>query len=141
MTITWCDRSAKYSYNDNHYNMLSCFSHSCLTLCDAMDCSLPGSSIHGILQVRILEWIAISSSRGSSRPRDWSFISYIYLHWQVGSLPLASPGKNITIYECTKLTYFHVKCKQYYISNTLQQRLGKGWIYFPGLWLYSVPYN
>ena len=37
----------------------------CLTLCDPMDCSLPGSSVHGILQARILEWVAISSSRGS----------------------------------------------------------------------------
>ena len=41
---------------------------SCLTLCDPMD--LPGSSVHGILQARILEWVAISFSRRSSRPRD-----------------------------------------------------------------------
>ena len=41
---------------------------SCLTLCDPMNCSLPGSSIHGILQARILEWVAMPSSRGSSRP-------------------------------------------------------------------------
>ena len=47
----------------------------CLTLCDPMDCSLPGSSIHGILQVRILEWVVISFSRGSSQPRDQTFIS------------------------------------------------------------------
>ena len=40
------------------------------TLCDPMDCSLPGSSIHGILQARILEWVAMLSSRGSSQPRD-----------------------------------------------------------------------
>ena len=39
-------------------------------LCDPMDCSLPGSSIHGISQARILEWLAISFSRRSSRPRD-----------------------------------------------------------------------
>ena len=47
---------------------------SCPTLCDPMDCSLPGSSVHGILQARILEWGAISFSRGSSQPRDrtWS---------------------------------------------------------------------
>ena len=38
-----------------------------LTLCDPVDCSLPGSSIHGILQARVLEWVAISFSRGSSR--------------------------------------------------------------------------
>ena len=42
----------------------------CLTLCDSLDCSLPNSSIHGILQARILEWVAISFSRGSSRSRD-----------------------------------------------------------------------
>ena len=41
-----------------------------LTHCDPMDCSLPGSSIHGIFQARVLEWIAISFSRGSSQPRD-----------------------------------------------------------------------
>ena len=39
---------------------------SCLVLCDPMDCSPPGSSVYGILQARVLEWVAISSSRGSS---------------------------------------------------------------------------
>ena len=43
---------------------------SCLTLFDPMDCSPPGSSVHGILQARILEWVAISISRGSSKLRD-----------------------------------------------------------------------
>ena len=43
---------------------------SCLTLCDLMDYSLPGSSVHGILQARILKWVAMPSSRGSSQPRD-----------------------------------------------------------------------
>ena len=43
---------------------------SCPTLCNSMDCSLPGSSIHGILQARVLEWDAISFSRGSSWPGD-----------------------------------------------------------------------
>ena len=42
----------------------------CPTLCDPMDCSPPGSSVHGILQARTLEWVAISSSRGSSQPKD-----------------------------------------------------------------------
>ena len=42
----------------------------CPTLCDPLGCSLPGSSVHGIFQARILEWVAISSSRGSSWPRD-----------------------------------------------------------------------
>ena len=43
---------------------------SCLTLCDPMDCSLPGSTVCGLFQARILEWVAISFSRRSSRPRD-----------------------------------------------------------------------
>ena len=42
----------------------------CPTLCDPMDCSLPGSSVHGILQARILEWVAVPSSRGPSRSRN-----------------------------------------------------------------------
>ena len=46
-------------------------------LCDPVDCSLPGSSIHGIFQARILEWVAISFSRRSSRPRDWTQVSRI----------------------------------------------------------------
>ena len=50
---------------------------SCLTLCDPRDCSLPGSSVHGIFQARVLEWVAISFSRGSSQPRDWALASHI----------------------------------------------------------------
>ena len=52
------------------YMCVCSVAESCLTLCDPVDCSLQGSSVHGILQARILEWVAISSSRGSSRPRD-----------------------------------------------------------------------
>ena len=54
----------------------------CVTLCDPMDCSLPGSSVRGILQARILEWIAISFSRGSSWPRDRTWVSCKNL-WQI----------------------------------------------------------
>ena len=50
---------------------------SCPTLCNPMDCSLPGSSIHGILQARVLDWVAISFSRGSSQPRDRTWVSRI----------------------------------------------------------------
>ena len=50
---------------------------SCPTLCDPMDCSPPGSSVLGIFQARVLEWIAISFSRGSSRPRDRTRVSRI----------------------------------------------------------------
>ena len=50
---------------------------SCPTLCDPMDYSLPGSSIHGIFQARVLEWVAISFSRGSLWPRDQTQVSHI----------------------------------------------------------------
>ena len=52
-------------------------SQSCLILCDPMDYSLPGSSVHGIFQTRTLEWVAISFSRRSSQPRDWTLVSRI----------------------------------------------------------------
>ena len=49
----------------------------CPTLCNPMDCSLPGSSIHGIFQTRVLEWVALSFSRRSSQPRVWTQVSHI----------------------------------------------------------------
>ena len=54
----------------------SMLSHS-LNLCDSMDCSLPGSSVHGIFRARILEWIAMPSCSGSAQPRDWTHISCV----------------------------------------------------------------
>ena len=50
----------------------------CPTLCNPMDCSTPGSSVHGISQERILEWVVISFSRGSSQPRDRTRVSCVY---------------------------------------------------------------
>ena len=64
---------------------------SCQTLRDPMDCSLLGPFVHGIFQTKILEWVAVSSSRGSSQQRDWTSISCL-LYWQAGSLQ-APPGK------------------------------------------------
>ena len=49
----------------------------CLIVCKPMDCSPPGSSVHGILQARILEWVALPSSRGSSQRRDQTHLSYV----------------------------------------------------------------
>ena len=62
--------------------------------CNPIDCSPPGSSVHGILQARIQKWVAISSSRGSSRPGDRTCVSYL-LHWQAGSLLVAPYGKPV----------------------------------------------
>ena len=64
-------------------------SQSCLTLCDPVDCSLPVSSVHGIFQARVLEWVAISFSRGSSQPRDQTWVSHTagrhFTIWATGS--------------------------------------------------------
>ena len=60
---------------------------SCLILCNAMDCSPPASSVHGISQARILEWVVISFSRGSSRPRI-ELSCLVFPAWQADSLPL-----------------------------------------------------
>ena len=77
---------------------------SCLTLCDPMDCSLPGSSLHGSLQARVLEWGAISFSRGSSQLKDQTRVSRIpgrrFNLWATReanhllTLPKSLPGKN-----------------------------------------------
>ena len=64
---------------------------SCSTLWDPMDCSRPGSSLHGILQARVLESVAISFSRGSSQPRDWTRVS----HTVADALPTEPPGKSM----------------------------------------------
>ena len=64
--------------NSAALTVLACsVAQSCLTLCDPMDCSPPGSSVHGVFPTRILEWIAIPFSRGSSWPRDRSPVSCI----------------------------------------------------------------
>ena len=78
------------------------------TLCEPMDCSPPGSSVHGILKARIPEWVAITSSTGSSQPRDWTWVSCIAggfftvsatreaqrkHHWPPRKVIMKTPGK------------------------------------------------
>ena len=83
--------------NSTIFSSVKHIEHVCMLnrvqLCNSMDCSLPGFSVHGTLQARILEWIAISFSRGSSQPRDR------LLHWWVDSLSLSHLGlpKHIVI--------------------------------------------
>ena len=78
------------------------------TLCDPMNCSPPGSSVRGIPQARILEWVAMPSTRGSSQPRDQIHISYVP---QVGSLPLAPSGKSLCIIYLIKYFLMLIKIK------------------------------
>ena len=69
----------------------------CPTLCDPLDYSLQGSSIHGIFQARVLEWVAISFSRGSFWPRDWTQVSSIASKM---ILPSEPPGKQKAASRC-----------------------------------------
>ena len=81
---------AKYSYfkyvasfnphsipMSRYYAVLCLVTQSYPTLCDPMNCSPPGSSVHGILQARIVEWVAMPSSRGSFQPKDRTQVSHI----------------------------------------------------------------
>ena len=79
--------------------VLRCSVMSCLTLFDPMDSRMPGSSVHGILQARTLEWVAMTSSRGSSHPGIKPRFSTL----QADSVPAELPGKPIYIFYMWKL--------------------------------------
>ena len=86
-----CFKSSQLKFSQCYYILYCCAKslQSCLTLCDPMDCSLPGFTIHGILQARILEWVAMPSSRGSSPLRDGTQVSYVsYIGRQVLGKPM-----------------------------------------------------
>ena len=89
--FTWWQLSDKSSPTTKHKERRkeSEVIQSCLTLCDPVNCSLPGFSVQGILQARLLEWVAISFSRGSSPPRDQPR----YPALQADALPSEPPGK------------------------------------------------
>ena len=104
-----------------NYKMGYCpvFSHQlCLTLCDPMDCSPPGSSVHGILQARILEWVAIPFSRGSFLPGDQTCAAYISCI-DGGFLTTEPPGKSFP--EAT--TFQLVTLKNMYGLNVARNSL------------------
>ena len=94
------------SLNESH-RVCVLVTRSCLTFCDLMDCSPPDSSVRGILQARILEWVAISFSRGSSQPRDWTRVSHVASRfftiwatreaWGCGHLPADELSSNVCI--------------------------------------------
>ena len=111
---------------------------SCPTLCDPMDCSLPGSSIHGIFQAIVLEWIDISFSRGSSQPRDWTRVSCTvdrcFTVWATREVPVLSnlhTNQSDLLIIQILLNHMLVKSGQYFpvackIENLV--RLTKQWL-------------
>ena len=72
------------------------------TLCDPIDCNLPGSSVHEIFQAIVLEWIAIPFSRGSSQPRAWTWVSHIvdrcFTIWATREVPIIKKIKQWICY-------------------------------------------
>ena len=87
---------------------------SCTTICDPMDCSLPGSSIHGIFQARVLESVVISFSRVSSWPRDWTWVSCIAgRHYHLSQQE--SPQFSSVAQLC--LTLCHPMNRSYFMAN------------------------
>ena len=94
---------------DNHY-LSACVVLSHVRLCDPMDCSLPDSSFHGILWARILEWVTMPSSRGSSWPTDWTCVS-----WIAGRFLLSHWGSPVCIWACIWL-YSRASTHQYSIK-------------------------
>ena len=82
-------------------------SWSCLTLCNTMVYSLPGSSVHGIFQARLLGQVAISYSSGSSWPRDWTCISCIGSEFFTTEPP-GEPTTTMTTNRLKYLKYFHI---------------------------------
>ena len=106
---TWSQKSRLNSHTDREteVHLPSCFHfkgmsprplhkhakslQSCPTLCNPMDHSLPGFSVHGILQARILEWAAMPSSQGIFPTQELNPHLLCLLHWQAGCLPLVPP--------------------------------------------------
>ena len=96
-----------------------------------MDCSLPSSSVHGISQARMLEWVAMPSSRGSSAPRDRTCNPWHLLHWQAGSLSLCqlgslrpNPTDGFTI---SHYFFAHIPCSSYSRQLTVELLPIKAW--------------
>ena len=95
----------------NIYEVLACVHakslQSCPALCDPVDWSSSGLSLYGILQARILAWVAMPSSRRSFQPRDWTLVSCV-LYWQVSSLPPVAPGKPMKCFSSVQFSYLVV---------------------------------
>ena len=99
----------------------------CPTVCDPVDCSLPGSSVQGIFQARILEWVAISFSRRSSWPRDWTQLSCIvgrrFTVWATRDTA-EPPGK---LWILKPLPMFKIGCLDYWVVGGF---IYSGWKFF-----------
>ena len=108
-----------------------------------MDCSPPGSSVHGILQARILEWVSVPSSRGSSWSVDQTCVSYVSCIGRKVLYHLASPGKTLYIlYRYKKLykyIYIYYTDTQTFIIKEISQMNREGkYMFHYGMFIYNM---
>ena len=115
------------TFHLNQLCMPECLvTQSSLTVCYPMDCSLPGSSVHGILRARIPEWVAIPFSRGSSQPRDWAWVSYIagrfYTVWVTKTAILTSQlvSWQVFSFHHSQYTQYTPSCTELCQTNLLK---------------------
>ena len=134
-TGTWKDGQHYLSLSESEV------AQSCPTLCDPMDCSLPGSSIHGIFQAIVLDSVSISFSRGSSPPRDWTRVSCIvdrrFTIWAIREDLMACQNANENNNEISP----HTHQDDYYLNPRKQQSrwgCGEVEILVPCWWEYKM---
>ena len=98
----------------------------CPTICDPMDCSPPGSLVHGIFQAWKLEWVAISFSRGSSGPRDRTQVSRIvgrrFTVWATREAPGLGSNKSVWIYLLVHICFILVALSKIFLSENLTRK-------------------
>ena len=113
-TLTFIWYLYHYVFNTISRDKQSEVTQSCPTLCDPVDCSPPGSSLHGILQARTLEWVSIFFSMGSSQPRDGTRVFHIsgrrFNLWATREALVKNRKKNSKHIPCS-LCYMPVKAK------------------------------
>ena len=113
-------------------------SQSCLTLCNTMDCSMTGSSVQGISQARILEWVAISSSRGYAQPRDRTHVSCIsYIgRWVFTTMPSGKPklSDDLCSLAFEQKSWSTSKGCSGEVSSSIPERWGQERDWSDGLW-------
>ena len=100
---------------------------SCPTLCDHLDCSPPCSSVHRISQAEIVEWVAISFSRGVFPTQGLNLCLLCLLHWQLGSSPLALPGMPEFLYTNNVISKWEKKIFNHIKKNKISRNKPRRW--------------
>ena len=118
--FTWWCFNLISPFKKRHAKVKVLVTQSCLTLCDPKDCGPPGSSVHGILQARILQWVAVPTPRGSSQLRyrtqvslivGWFFTIWIWTNRVFRESPHIKHGKDLTNVQAPIQTYFSKKIR------------------------------